>query len=342
MGKAGRFACIFVPMALTLASLICIVVIFLGGQNKGDANLRSLWYFKADFTAFKNNITDDRSQIGKLLGNKIGTTALGDALKQAFHDQKLADEYYIYLWNYCTGSHSNGTIGAEKLTYCSPRQSRFAFDPLAVWGLNGTVASSVVPDDVKKGLAAYTKASTWMFVVYVVALIATIVNVFTGVFAIFSRWGSCVTSIAASVASLFTFLAALTSTILFSTLVGTLNTALKDYDIHMTVGTRMLALDWIAFAFSFGAGLFWTISTCCCSGKSDRKSGKSGKKSAAEKGESVGLMPAFGSGSRGYQPLEGNGAHGTPQQGYAMGAMPGGSSPYKGRETAYEPFRHQG
>jgi len=33
-------------MVLSLASLICLLVVFLGGRNPGDANLRSLYYFK--------------------------------------------------------------------------------------------------------------------------------------------------------------------------------------------------------------------------------------------------------------------------------------------------------
>jgi hypothetical protein len=46
MGKAGRFACIFTPMLLTLASLICIVLVGLGGTNKNMAAFDSLYFFK--------------------------------------------------------------------------------------------------------------------------------------------------------------------------------------------------------------------------------------------------------------------------------------------------------
>jgi hypothetical protein len=50
MGKAGRFACILTPMVLSFASLICLLVVFLAGLNKGDSNLRSLYYFKVRLT----------------------------------------------------------------------------------------------------------------------------------------------------------------------------------------------------------------------------------------------------------------------------------------------------
>lgn len=126
------------------------------------------------------------------------------------------------------------------------------------------------------------------------------------------------------VACLFTFLAAITSTILFSTLTGAFNTVLRPYGIHLTIGTRVMSLDWLAFAFSLGASLFWTISICCCSGSSSHPKNKN------RSGEKGGPAPFA---SRGYAPLG-------EAQGHEMGNVKGGSSPYAGRETAYEPFRH--
>lgn len=88
-----------------------------------------------------------------------------------------------------------------------------------------------------------------------------------------------------------------------------------------------MSLDWLAFAFSLGASLFWTISICCCSGSSSHPKNKN-KNRGGEKG---GPAPFA---TRGYAPL-GEG------QGHEMGNVKkGGSSPYAGRETAYEPFRH--
>jgi hypothetical protein len=46
MGKIGRIACIATPMAMTIASLLLLIVVFLGGMSKTDANLSSLYYFK--------------------------------------------------------------------------------------------------------------------------------------------------------------------------------------------------------------------------------------------------------------------------------------------------------
>lgn len=46
MGKLGRIACIATPMALTIASLICLLLVFLGGINKSDSTLNGLYFFK--------------------------------------------------------------------------------------------------------------------------------------------------------------------------------------------------------------------------------------------------------------------------------------------------------
>lgn len=56
MGKAGRFACILTPMLLTLASLVCIVLVMIGqmstGGNKAPSTSlgRSLYFFKVRLT----------------------------------------------------------------------------------------------------------------------------------------------------------------------------------------------------------------------------------------------------------------------------------------------------
>lgn len=71
--------------------------------------------------------------------------------------------------------------------------------------------------------------------------------------------------------STFTFAAALTVTLLYSTLVGVFETVMKPYNIKASMGKQMLSVLWLAVAFSLGSGFFWLFSVCCCSGKSDKK-----------------------------------------------------------------------
>lgn len=46
MGKIGRIACIATPMAMTIASLILLIIVFMGGMSKSNESLSSLYYFK--------------------------------------------------------------------------------------------------------------------------------------------------------------------------------------------------------------------------------------------------------------------------------------------------------
>jgi len=103
-----------------------------------------------------------------------------------------------------------------------------------------------------------------------------------GISAVFSRLGSCITSLISGVSTLFTIAASVTATALFAVLTGLFNTTLKGYEVHATLGTRMLAVTWIAVVFSLASGLFWALSSCCCSG--DSAGGRRrGRKVVAEK-----------------------------------------------------------
>jgi hypothetical protein len=189
----------------------------------------------------------------------------------------------------------------------------------------------------------YQSASKWMHIAYYVAFCTTIASVLTGLLGICSRWGSCITSIVSSASTLFTILAAATSTAIFSTLVGTFDTAFRPYDIQLSLGTHMMALDWIAVVFSMAASMFWVLSICCCSGKSNNRGGRKRESNMP----TAARQPTFPFLNRGYQPL-GDQTQGT----LPYGAPPAhnerdvemndyGNSPYKGRGEAYEPFRHQ-
>jgi hypothetical protein len=281
----------------------------------------------------KNNVTNTAS----IFDNTGINPSLLSALKSAVSQGLLSDYYDIYLFNYCRGNN-NASVPA----YCSPHKSEFYFNPLTEWNLNSSTLEGVLPSNIKKGVDMYKSASKWMHIAYYIAICTTAGSTLAGLLAIWSRWGSFVTSIVSSVSTLFTILAATSSTAIFSTVVATLNTAFKPYAITLSLGTRMMALDWLAVVFSIAASLFWVLSICCCSGKSSR-SGR--KRDGGKPGTS--RQPTFPFINRGYQPL-GDQTHGA----LPYGAPPAhherdvemndyGNSPYKGRGEAYEPFRHQ-
>jgi len=255
----------------------------------------------------------------------------------------------------------------------SGKHSEYYFDPVAVWGLNGTNATStgdssttgvgVVDSDInslknnteqledkllgksgKEALDAYKHVAKWMFIAYEVSFWTTLATIVCGILAIFSRWGSFLTWLFSFVSSVFTFGAVLTSTVLFSTLVGALETILHPYGIKLSLGTHALAVTWLAVAFSLGASLFWLFSVCCCSGRSNphHRSNKGGLWNAEPTGQGYGDY-GRGRGMRvektgGYERVASPyvGGRDVPLQDYShqqTGHVGGSSGPF-------EPFRH--
>ena len=52
MVQAGRLACIFTPFALSIASLVCIIIVLLGGNSTKNATLDDLYFFKVSLHTF--------------------------------------------------------------------------------------------------------------------------------------------------------------------------------------------------------------------------------------------------------------------------------------------------
>ncbi|KAI9879513.1 MAG: hypothetical protein M1830_008305 [Pleopsidium flavum] len=328
MGKAGRFACVFVPMALTVASLVCIILVGMGGTNKSSSTLNNLYFFKAD----TSNITLN-SAIDIVPGTNVDNNLLHQGLQQAKSTLNLKDFYTVSLWNYCDGSKANSSsTSVETVEFCSPRQSEFWFNPVEVWGLNNTGLEQVFPKELKDGLNAYQTASKWMFIAYVVAFVATALELIVGFFAVFSRWGSFATTVVSVASALFILAASLTATLVYSTLSSSFNSYLKPYNIHGSLGQSMYVTTWLAVAFSFGAAIFWLFSVCCCSGRS----GNDGKKTKRVNVERTPYTyervasPYLGqSANANSQRASASSGSGVPLQGVGHGGK------------AYEPYRHE-
>lgn len=54
MGKAGRVACIFTPYVLTIASLICIIMVGLGCTKSSSDTLNNLYFMRVSFSIFSH------------------------------------------------------------------------------------------------------------------------------------------------------------------------------------------------------------------------------------------------------------------------------------------------
>jgi hypothetical protein len=155
------------------------------------------------------------------------------------------------------------------------------------------------------------------------------------------------------ISTLFTFLASLTTTILFSTLTGALHTLLNPYNIKVNVGTRALAITWIATALSIGATMFWLFSICCCSGRSNphHRSNKGNLWNAEPKGNEGGRrsVMSLGKTGTGYARVGSPGMGGGdrvplrdyPQQPTAYQSPQPYGGGYAQQSNGFEPYRQQ-
>lgn len=193
-------------------------------------------------------------------------SVLGGALEAAKQELNMYDYYTVYLRGYC------GWNGNDVYANCSSPETIFYFDAIKIWGLDGnttgTDLEALLPKSLRDGLSTYEKVSKAMSVVYIIASAATVGTLLIGISAIFSRWGSFATTFFAAASSIFMVAGSVVATALFFTLKKVLNDALdKEYGIVTSTGQRGFILTWVGTAFAVGAGFFWLLSVCCCSGR---------------------------------------------------------------------------
>ncbi|OJD18128.1 hypothetical protein AJ78_01846 [Emergomyces pasteurianus Ep9510] len=331
MGKGGRIACIFTPYLLTIGALVCLILVGLG-MTKTSSPLNSIYFVKADL---KDADFDSAGLPQDLL-------SFTKSLQQADGKGDLHDFYLIGLWNHCYGEYENGQY---KIVKCTDRKTKYWFNPIAEWDLEGYIknkddADKFLPDSLDKGLSAYKKVASWMFIAFVVTAAATGVELLVGVSAIFSRWGSLVVTIVSAVSSFFFFATAITATAMYAALTAAVNASLKPYNVHASLGKNMFAILWLGVAFSLASGVFWLFSVCCCSGRSPYNhsnggsNGMGGRRNRGITAEKTPYTyervsdPYGGAGSGGAAPFMPTAAGNGPPAGVS------------GRDTAYEPFRH--
>ena len=127
-------------------------------------------------------------------GTNLDNDLLDKGVNMLKADLNLKDFYTVSLWNYCEGTGNN-------VEFCSKRVAQFWFNPVEVWGLNNTGVENAFPKELQTGLNTYRTVSKWMFTAYIIAFVATLVEFVVGFAAIFSRWGSLVTTVVSVVST---------------------------------------------------------------------------------------------------------------------------------------------
>lgn len=330
MGRVGRFACVAIPFALTIACLVCLLIVGLAGvSNKSlflfQINTQNLSISSTDLLSLATSKRDLSSSI-------ISATSGGATTNITATDLGLADLYKVSLWNYCYTTGTTTVCSAPAFNWAANATNTTKFSSLAT-----TVAgvSIDIPEALSKALTTFATVSKWTEIVYIIAAAFVVIELLVGVFAICSRVGSCCTWLINGLSTIAVIAASALATAMASIVVGTMITIGKPYGITASINTTYLAFTWLAAAFSLAAGLFWLFSVCCCSPEHSARRDKHRSRA----GDAV--EKPFGGYQRVHDPFQPTAYGGNQESGVHHGYnVPMG--PIKGqRAGAYEPYSHQ-
>lgn len=327
---AGRFICVALPFLLTVASLVCIFITMFSGVG-----IKSLNEFQVTpknlniaFPALQNltngnpiiaatptdsAISSLESDISNVANTNITANTIG-----------LQNSYQVYMFNYCYQNATNNNTWCSKAAYNwaeSALNTDYIQGNISAASIKATGQNATLPGAIKDALHTYATVSRWTQIVYIIALLLTVLEIIVGIFGFCSRIGSCLTYFVSGLSTTVIIAASVLATASSVIVVGALNTTVKQFGVTESVNTKFLAVTWLACLFSVAASLFWLFSACCCASSSPhrRQSRESYEKPRGPAGS--------------YQPINivNNQGAAQPAYGHAAPARTGG----------YEPYSHQ-
>jgi hypothetical protein len=240
-----------------LLSVVFIILVEIGNINSKPV-IRDTYFLKID--------------LANIIPETVPNSVLINSIARTIG---LHDFYQVGLWGFCEGYNDEG------ITYCSPPKTLYWFNPVEII-LNELLAGATIslPTEIINILHIVKTASQWMFVAFLVGIIATFSCIFFAPmgFSKKPRWQhkarriflrQLPITILTFVALIFTGGGALIATIMFVIFRNTFSSA-ADLNIEANLGTPMLAFMWIAVGFNL-IGFFVQIGTCCgvccCTGR---------------------------------------------------------------------------
>jgi hypothetical protein len=331
----GRVLCVGLPFGLTIASLICLLIAMLAGiTDKSlymfEVNTQNFSVSTSSLQNFENSLKarEASPHFSDLTTAALSGAAVTDstAVNITAADLGLADSYEVSLWNYCAKTGSTRTCSKGKFNWASSELNTTNITALA----SSTGTNVTLPTEIRDSLKTFTVVSKWTEVVYIIAFVASVLEIVVGLFGFCSRMGSCCTFIVSGISTTAVIAASVMATVMSSVVVGAIDAAAKAYGAHASLNTSFLATTWLAAAFSIGAGLFWLFSICCCASDHHKKNRRS-------HGDGEKLLPMTGAGYQRVDDPHGfdaNTAYGPQTQGVYQHQKP------VGRQGAYEPYSH--
>ncbi|KAG5928437.1 hypothetical protein E4U42_000640 [Claviceps africana] len=327
----GRFICVGLPLALTVASMVALLIATLSGVAHNE-----LWMFQLDMRNLSISPADAAHLAGKVGVSIHVRDVKTDNITAA--DLNLASFYEVNLWGYCaTDSGGKRQCTDAKFNWAATALNTSFSETLT----SSTNVKVELPNEVKTAIKSFRVVTKWTQVAFIVALVALALQLAVGILAMCSRVISCLTWLLSSVTAILVGVAAGMATATATVVIGAVESSAKYYGVKGQVGNRFLATVWIATVFAIVSGFFWVFTVCCC--KPDRRQ----KHRSSVEGDGEKLLPTGA-----YRPISNNpiemtggaggqkGAYYEPNQGHTA-YSPGHPSGRGMADLAYEPYSHR-
>lgn len=271
MGNVGRYFCVALPLLLTIASIISLLIATLAGVTHN-----SLHTFHIDITDLSVDTGSIKSVIDDLhIRSPTGEEAVLERASGNVTaiDLGLPTKYDVDLWGYCS-------FGDDGKRSCTKPKFDWAVEALNISFIEdfGTVFGVDInlPENIQNALKAFRTVTKWTEVAFVAALAVSAFALVVGIFATCSRAVSCLTWLIASLAAILVIASAGLATATASVVVGALEGTAKIWGARASVGTNFLIAVWASAAFAIAAAIFWLATVCCC--KPERRQRNRGSK----------------------------------------------------------------
>jgi hypothetical protein len=243
--------------------LLCILIAGFSGANKSfymfEAKTANLSISSSNLANFENLVGRGNGEVSSLTTAAL-TSASSTSTNITASDLGLADYYTVSLWNYCSITSTNKTCSKPAFNWAASTLNTTKLTSLT----SSTGVNVTLPKEITSALKTFTTVNRWTEVVYIIALIATIVELIFGFFALCSRVGSCCTFIVSGVSTVAIMAASVMASVMDLSVVGALDSAGKAYGMKASFNTSWLTSTWLAVVFSLGGALFWMFTICCC------------------------------------------------------------------------------
>lgn len=341
--RAGRFACVALPIILTIAAIIAFLIATLSGIAHNSLYIFTINLEDLNFDSI--DVGDIASDLGLDISGRdaqqIETRQSGEGIASTLN---FGNKYEVTLWGYCEIRDKRGEDGTER--NCIDGEYNWASKHLNtsfISDLAGVAGADIqIPDEIDTALNIFKTVTRYTEIAFIVALCVLGLELLLGIFASCTRVISCLVWLIGLAAIVLCVVAAGLATAMGAVVVGAVEATAEQYGVRGSINTNFLVCIWIGAAFAIAASLFWLFTICCCKPEHGRNKNK-------HLDDNEKLMPTGG-----YYPVGGTGMNdhevNTGHGGYHNQFQPGYGQEYShapsyysaGRSDAgYEPYSHR-